>query len=130
MPSLSPLLPVRRKLLRDPVFIAVVAGSSLIQGSHAMFYGFTAMQWRGEGILPTSSAVVSRVPVLSTLIALPPVPPLRARPCGPTPDGAPAGAAQDGDAPSAGSSVTKVRSHARSFLNFCYTPELAVATIA
>ncbi|HMJ43218.1 MAG TPA: MFS transporter [Pseudolabrys sp.] len=46
----DPLLPVRRRLLRDPAFIAVVAAASLIQGSHAMFYGFTAAQWLAAGL--------------------------------------------------------------------------------
>jgi len=36
----------RPKLLRDPAFIAVLAAASLIQASHAFFYGFSAVQWR------------------------------------------------------------------------------------
>jgi PPP family 3-phenylpropionic acid transporter len=37
-------------LLRDPTFIAVVAASSLIQGSHAVYYGFSALAWRAQGL--------------------------------------------------------------------------------
>jgi len=39
-----------RSLLRDPIFITVVAASSLIQASHAMFYGFSAVAWQSAGL--------------------------------------------------------------------------------
>jgi PPP family 3-phenylpropionic acid transporter len=64
----DPLLPVRRKLLRDPAFIAVVAGSSLIQGSHAMFYGFTAMQWRAAGMDSTVIAALWALGVAAEIV--------------------------------------------------------------
>jgi PPP family 3-phenylpropionic acid transporter len=57
--SLAPLPPVAthasepeqpRKLLRDPAFLAVLAAASLIQASHAVYYGFSALQWRGAGL--------------------------------------------------------------------------------
>lgn len=35
--------------LRQPAFIAVLAASSLIQASHAFFYGFSSVQWRLAG---------------------------------------------------------------------------------
>ena len=40
----------RRDLLRDPAFIAVVAAASLIQASHAVFYGFSAVAWQAAGL--------------------------------------------------------------------------------
>ena len=40
----------RKTLLRDPVFLAVVIGGSLIQSSHALFYGFSALAWRARGL--------------------------------------------------------------------------------
>jgi PPP family 3-phenylpropionic acid transporter len=40
----------RQKLLRDPVFISVLAAASLIQASHAVFYGFSAVQWHAAGL--------------------------------------------------------------------------------
>jgi PPP family 3-phenylpropionic acid transporter len=64
----DPLLPVRRKLLHDPVFIAVVVGSSLIQASHAMFYGFTAMQWRAAGMNGTVIAVLWALGVAAEIV--------------------------------------------------------------
>ena len=66
--TVDPLLPVRRKLLRDPLFIAVVAGSSLIQGSHAMFYGFTAMQWRAAGMDGTVIAALWALGVAAEIV--------------------------------------------------------------
>jgi PPP family 3-phenylpropionic acid transporter len=38
-----------RVLLRDPAFIAVAAAASLIQGSHALYYGFTTIAWQAAG---------------------------------------------------------------------------------
>jgi PPP family 3-phenylpropionic acid transporter len=40
----------RRSLLRDPAFIAVLAAASLIQASHAVYYGFSAVEWRSAGL--------------------------------------------------------------------------------
>jgi PPP family 3-phenylpropionic acid transporter len=37
-------------LLRNPAFVAVALASGMIQSSHALFYGFSTMQWRGEGL--------------------------------------------------------------------------------
>ena len=39
----------RRVLLRNPAFVAMVLASSMVQGSHALYYGFSTVQWRGEG---------------------------------------------------------------------------------
>ena len=36
--------------LGDPAFIAVLAAASLIQASHALFYGFSAVQWHAAGL--------------------------------------------------------------------------------
>jgi PPP family 3-phenylpropionic acid transporter len=37
------------RLLRDPLFLAVVVGAGLIQGSHAVYYGFSALAWSHAG---------------------------------------------------------------------------------
>jgi PPP family 3-phenylpropionic acid transporter len=39
-----------RMLLLNPAFLAVAFASSMIQSSHALYYGFSTMQWRGEGL--------------------------------------------------------------------------------
>ena len=44
-PAASP-----KMLLRNPAFPAVVLASSMVQGSHAFYYGFSAVQWRAEGL--------------------------------------------------------------------------------
>jgi MFS transporter, PPP family, 3-phenylpropionic acid transporter len=38
------------RLLRDPVFLAVAAAASLVQASHAVYYGFSALDWRAAGL--------------------------------------------------------------------------------
>ncbi len=43
-PAASP-----KTLLRNPAFLAVVLASSMVQGSHAFYYGFSTIQWRAEG---------------------------------------------------------------------------------
>jgi MFS transporter, PPP family, 3-phenylpropionic acid transporter len=37
-------------LLRDPGFLAVVAASALIQGSHAAYYTFASITWQASGL--------------------------------------------------------------------------------
>jgi MFS transporter, PPP family, 3-phenylpropionic acid transporter len=46
----------RRKLLREPAFVAVLTAASLIQASHAVFYGFSTLQWRAAGLSATAIA--------------------------------------------------------------------------
>jgi PPP family 3-phenylpropionic acid transporter len=41
--------PPARILLCDPSFIAVAAAASLIQGSHALYYGFSTIEWQAAG---------------------------------------------------------------------------------
>jgi PPP family 3-phenylpropionic acid transporter len=38
------------RLLRQPAFIAVLAAASLIQGSHAVYYGFATLAWQVDGL--------------------------------------------------------------------------------
>jgi PPP family 3-phenylpropionic acid transporter len=49
--AVEPSAPVapRQNLLRDHPFIAVVGAASLIQASHAEYYGFSAVQWSAAG---------------------------------------------------------------------------------
>ena len=41
--------PSPKTLLRNPVFLAVALASALIQSSHALYYGFSTLQWRAAG---------------------------------------------------------------------------------
>ncbi len=36
-------------LLRNPAFLAVALASAMIQSSHALYYGFSTVQWRAAG---------------------------------------------------------------------------------
>ncbi len=42
--------PSPKILLRNPAFLAVVLASSMVQGSHAFYYGFSTMDWRASGL--------------------------------------------------------------------------------
>ena len=46
--------PSPKILLRNPAFLAIVLASSMIQGSHALYYGFSTMDWRAVGLDGTS----------------------------------------------------------------------------
>jgi PPP family 3-phenylpropionic acid transporter len=39
-----------KMLLRNPAFLAMVLASSMIQGSHALYYGFSTLDWRAGGL--------------------------------------------------------------------------------
>ncbi len=39
-----------RDLLRDPALLAAMAAASLIQASHAVYYGFSALDWAAAGL--------------------------------------------------------------------------------
>jgi PPP family 3-phenylpropionic acid transporter len=39
-----------RKLLLSPAFWAITAAASLIQASHAVYYGFSVLDWRAKGL--------------------------------------------------------------------------------
>lgn len=41
--------PSARALISNPAFLAVVAASSFIQGSHGLYYGFSTIDWRAAG---------------------------------------------------------------------------------
>jgi PPP family 3-phenylpropionic acid transporter len=55
-------------MLRDPAFIAVLAAASLIQASHAVFYGFSAVQWRGAGLEGTTIAALWALGVAAEIV--------------------------------------------------------------
>jgi len=58
----------RRSLLRDPVFIAVLAAASLIQASHAVYYGFSALEWRAAGLDGTTIAALWALGVVAEIV--------------------------------------------------------------
>ncbi len=66
-PAGEPAKP-RQHLLRDPAFIAVLAAASLIQSSHAVYYGFSALEWRGAGLDGTAIAALWALGVIAEIV--------------------------------------------------------------
>ena len=66
-PAGEPAKP-REHLLRDPAFIAVLAAASLIQSSHAVYYGFSALEWRGAGLDGTAIAALWALGVIAEIV--------------------------------------------------------------
>ena len=56
-----------RRLLRDPAFLAVIVGSSLIQGSHAVYYGFSTLAWAQAGLDGATIAALWALGVLAEI---------------------------------------------------------------
>jgi PPP family 3-phenylpropionic acid transporter len=60
--------PPSRVLLRDPSFLAVAAAASLIQGSHALYYGFSTIAWQSEGYGGGTIGVLWALGVLAEIV--------------------------------------------------------------
>ena len=54
--------------MRDPAFVAMFAGASLIQASHALFYGFSALQWHAAGLDGTFIAALWALGVAAEIV--------------------------------------------------------------
>jgi MFS transporter, PPP family, 3-phenylpropionic acid transporter len=52
-PHKSGWAPSAKTLWRSPVFVAVLAACSLVQASHALYYGFSTIDWTGKGLSDT-----------------------------------------------------------------------------
>jgi PPP family 3-phenylpropionic acid transporter len=68
VPSASEPPTARKRLLRDPAFLAVLAAASLIQASHAVFYGFSALEWRAAGLEGTTIAALWGLGVIAEIV--------------------------------------------------------------
>jgi PPP family 3-phenylpropionic acid transporter len=55
-------------LWRDPAFVAVLIGASLIQASHSIFYIFSALQWRGDGLPGSAIAALWALGVIAEIV--------------------------------------------------------------
>jgi PPP family 3-phenylpropionic acid transporter len=66
----EPSAPVsaRRNLLRERPFIAVIAAASLTQASHAVYYGFSAVQWSAAGFDGTLIAALWALGVAAEIV--------------------------------------------------------------
>jgi MFS transporter, PPP family, 3-phenylpropionic acid transporter len=57
-----------RALLRDPAFLAIVGASSLIQASHAVYYGFSALSWTSAGLDGTAIGGLWAIGVVAEIV--------------------------------------------------------------
>src|SRR5712671_3998964 len=55
------------QLLRDPAFLAVAAAASLIQASHAIYYGFSTIAWQSAGFDGTAIGALWALGVLAEI---------------------------------------------------------------
>lgn len=60
--------PPAKSLLRDRAFVAVIAAASLIQSSHAVYYSFSALAWRGEGLGGGAIAALWALGVIAEIV--------------------------------------------------------------
>jgi PPP family 3-phenylpropionic acid transporter len=67
-PAAAPSRVPRAALLRDRGFLAVLAAASLIQASHAVYYGFSAVAWRGDGLGGGGIAALWALGVLAEIV--------------------------------------------------------------
>jgi MFS transporter, PPP family, 3-phenylpropionic acid transporter len=57
-----------RKLLLSPGFWAITAAASLIQASHAVYYGFSVLDWRAKGLDATSIGGLWGLAVIAEIV--------------------------------------------------------------
>jgi MFS transporter, PPP family, 3-phenylpropionic acid transporter len=57
-----------RGLLRDPRFIAVAVAASLIQSSHAVYYGFSTIDWQAAGFSGGTIGLLWALGVLAEIV--------------------------------------------------------------
>lgn len=56
-----------RGLLRDPGFLCIIVAAALIQGSHAAYYTFSAIDWRAQGLTGLTIAGLWTLGVLTEI---------------------------------------------------------------
>lgn len=58
----------RKSLLRNSTVLAVITGASLIQASHAVYYGFSALAWRAQGLDGVTVGALWAIGVLAEIV--------------------------------------------------------------
>jgi PPP family 3-phenylpropionic acid transporter len=53
---------------REPAFLAVAAGSSLVQASHAVLYGFSTLDWQAAGLDGVTIGALWALAVLAEIV--------------------------------------------------------------
>jgi PPP family 3-phenylpropionic acid transporter len=57
-----------RDLLRNRAFLAVAGAAALVQGGHALYYGFSTLEWRAAGISGPLIGVLWALGVLAEIV--------------------------------------------------------------
>ena len=57
-----------RQLWSNPAFLAVAAAASLTQGSHALYYGFSTLEWRAAGVSGTTIGLLWGIGVFAEIV--------------------------------------------------------------
>ena len=57
-----------KRLWRDPMFVAVAAAASLIQASHAIYYGFSTLDWQAAGLDGVTIGALWALAVLAEIV--------------------------------------------------------------
>lgn len=66
--SAASAAPSGRVLLRDPAFLAVATAASLIQASHALYYGFSTIDWQAAGFDGPAIGALWAIGVLAEIV--------------------------------------------------------------
>ena len=66
--SVAAEMPSARVLLRDRSFLLVVLATSLIQASHAVYYGFSTIDWRAAGFSGTTIGALWATGVIAEIV--------------------------------------------------------------
>ncbi|MCW5691124.1 MAG: MFS transporter [Pseudolabrys sp.] len=67
-PAPSPAPAPKRSLLRDRAFLVVAVSAGLTQASHAVYYGFSALDWGKAGLDGTAIAALWAVGVIAEIV--------------------------------------------------------------
>src|SRR5262249_33262141 len=67
IPASGDLSAPDRKLLRSPAFWAITAAASLFRASHAVYYGFSVLDWRAKGLDATIIGALWALAVLAEI---------------------------------------------------------------
>lgn len=60
--------PIRANtLLRQPLFLAIIASAALVQGSHSAYYGFASITWQNTGLGGFAIAILWSLGVLAEI---------------------------------------------------------------
>lgn len=67
-PAATQPLSRARGLLRKPLFLAIIAASALIQGSHAAYYAFSSITWQAAGLGGGTIAALWSLGVIAEIV--------------------------------------------------------------